>query len=85
LWRRVYLATFRGQWVSCETWVLQFAVIPAKAGIYSAILARCAVFRLDSRFRGNDQCFEKDPTLRDTRFLRVSRWPRGQVISTLSA
>ena len=64
--------------------MLQFAVIPTKAGIYSAILAKGTVYGLDSRFRGNDQCFEMDPTPKDTKFLRVSRWPLGQVISTLS-
>src|SRR5271157_6418539 len=33
---------------------LQPWVIPAKAGIHSANLCRCAVVGLDSRFRGND-------------------------------
>jgi hypothetical protein len=41
--------------VICETWALEAAVIPAKAGIYSANLWRCAVIELDSRFRGNDR------------------------------
>ena len=32
-----------------EAWTLQVAVIPAKAGIYSASLRKCAVDELDSR------------------------------------
>ena len=47
-----------GTGVICETWALQAAVIPAKAGIYSASLRKCAADRLDSRFRGND-CFHR--------------------------
>jgi hypothetical protein len=43
--------------VICETWALQAAFIPAKAGIYSANLRKCAVDGLDSRFRGNDRRF----------------------------
>jgi len=34
------------------------AVIPAKAGIHSASHWKCAAAGLDSRFRGNDQCFK---------------------------
>ena len=52
--------------VFCETWALQAAVIPAKAGIYSANLRKCADDGLDSRFRGNDECFERDPIPNDT-------------------
>ena len=33
-------------------------VIPAKAGIHSPNLRKCAVYGLDSRFRGNDGSFE---------------------------
>ena len=33
-------------------------VIPAKAGIHSQNLRRCAVYGVDSRFRGNDCGFE---------------------------
>jgi len=33
-------------------------VIPAKAGIHSPNLRKCAVYGLDSRFRGNDCGFE---------------------------
>ena len=43
-----------GTGVICETWALEAAVIPAKAGIYSANLRKFAVDGLDSRFRGND-------------------------------
>ena len=52
--------------VICETWALEAAVIPAKAGIYSANLPKCAVDGLDSRFRGNGRRFEKDPIPNDT-------------------
>jgi hypothetical protein len=41
----------------CETWALQAAVIPAKAGIQSAGLWKRAVRERDSRFRGNDGRF----------------------------
>ena len=37
-----------------EIWVSRVAAIPAKAGIYSANLQKCAVPGVDSRFRGND-------------------------------
>ena len=59
--------------VICETWALEAAVIPAKAGIYSANLPQCAVDGLDSRFRGNDRRFEKDPIPNDT--TRPGRTP----------
>jgi hypothetical protein len=36
-------------------------VIPAKAGIHSANFLKCAVYGLDSRFRGNDLRTERDP------------------------
>ena len=52
--------------VSCETWALEVAVIPAKAGIHSANVWKCAVDGLDSRFRGNDRRFERDPIQKDT-------------------
>jgi hypothetical protein len=55
-----------GAGVICETWAWQAAVIPAKAGIHSANLRKCAVDGLDSRFRGNDQRFERDPIPNDT-------------------
>jgi hypothetical protein len=58
LWQ---VKAFVGTGVTCETWALQAAVIPAKAGIYSANLRKCAVDGLDSRFCGNDRCFERDP------------------------
>ena len=37
------------------------AVISAKAGIHSACHRKQAVYKLDSRFRGNDSDFEMDP------------------------
>ena len=49
-----------------ETRALQAAVIPAKAGIHSSNLRKCAVHRLDSRFRGNDRRFVKDDIPNDT-------------------
>jgi hypothetical protein len=52
--------------VICETRALPGAVIPAKAGIYSASHWKWAADGLDSRFRGNDQCFERDPIPNDT-------------------
>jgi hypothetical protein len=55
-----------GTGVICETRVLRGAVIPAKAGIYSASHWKCAADGLDSRFRGNDHCFERDPIPNDT-------------------
>jgi hypothetical protein len=55
-----------GGGVICETRALPCAVIPAKAGIYSASHWKCAADGLDSRFRGNDQCFEGDPIPDDT-------------------
>ena len=42
----------RGTGVICETWALEAAVIPAKAGIYSANLRKCAVDGLDSSRHG---------------------------------
>ena len=63
-----------GTGVICETWALQAAVIPAKAGIYSGNLRKPAVEGLDSRpsassgqaFRGNDRRFHRDPIPNDT-------------------
>ena len=45
-------------------------VIPAKAGIYSASLWKCAVVALDSRFRGNDRRLEWIPIPNDTTTTR---------------
>jgi hypothetical protein len=42
--------------IPCET-----PVIPAKAGIHSTSLWKLAVYRLDSRFRGNDQVSKRMP------------------------
>ena len=55
-----------GSGVICETRALQAAVIPAKAGIHSANLQKCAVHGLDSRFRGNDRRFARDDIPNDT-------------------
>ena len=55
-----------GSGVICETQTLPGAVIPAKAGIYSASHRKCAAEGLDSRFHGNDHCFERDPIPNDT-------------------
>jgi hypothetical protein len=55
-----------GSGVICETGALQAAVIPAKAGIHSADLGKCAVHGLDSRFRGNDRRFVRDDIPNDT-------------------
>ena len=44
--------------VISETRALPNTVIPAKAGIYSASRWKCAADGLDSRFRGNDPCFD---------------------------
>jgi hypothetical protein len=54
--------------VICETGALPAAVIPAKAGIYSANPRKCAVGGLDSPpWRdGNDRRFESDPIPNDT-------------------
>ena len=49
----------------CETWALQ-VVIPAKAGIHSANLGKGPIDGLDSRFRGNDWRWERDPIPNDT-------------------
>jgi hypothetical protein len=51
----------------CKTEELQIAVIPAKAGIYSADLRNCGGDGLDSRFRGNDRRSEGDPIPNDTK------------------
>jgi hypothetical protein len=61
-----------GTGVICQTWASQMAVIPAKAGIHSEDLRKCAVDRLDSRFRGNDRSFQRDPILNDTSALALA-------------
>ena len=55
-----------GARVISETRALPGAVIPAKAGIYSASRWKCAADGLDSRFRGNDPCFDRDLIPNDT-------------------
>jgi hypothetical protein len=55
-----------GAGVISETRALPGAVIPAKAGIYSARRWKCAADGLDSRFRGNDPCFDRDLIPNDT-------------------
>src|SRR5208282_1346180 len=62
------LCTLRAGAIS-KTLALEFAVIPAKAGIHAADLWRYAVYRLDSRFRGNDcasrpLCLANDTSVR---------------------
>jgi hypothetical protein len=52
--------------VISETQARWDAVIPAKAGIHSSSLRKWAVYRLDSRFFGNDRRFEMDPVPSDT-------------------
>jgi hypothetical protein len=52
--------------IICETRALPGAVIPAKAEIYSASRWKYIADGLDSRFRGNDQCFERNPIPNDT-------------------
>src|SRR5208337_3479758 len=63
--KRLRTACF-GTGVICETWALEAAVIPAKAGIYSEDLRKYIVEGLDSRFRGIDRRFETDPMPNDT-------------------
>jgi hypothetical protein len=55
-----------GSGVICKPRTLPGAVIPAKAGICSARHWKCAGGGVDSRFRGNGQCFEVDSILNDT-------------------
>jgi hypothetical protein len=71
----VYINNRRsGRGVVRETRPMPGAVIPAKAGIYSAIHWKCAADGLDSRFRGNDRCFERDPIPNDTTTHGFSPW-----------
>jgi hypothetical protein len=49
-----------------STGVIWSAVIPAKAGIHSANLWKCAVVEVDSRFRGSDRRLEWIPIPNDT-------------------
>jgi hypothetical protein len=60
------------------------AVIPAKAGIHSANLRKCAVEGLDSRFRRNDQRFERDPIPNDTNTQPWTNNPARMVLRCLS-
>jgi hypothetical protein len=41
-------------------------VIPAKAGVHSANLRKCAAYGLDSRLRGNDLRIERHPIPNNT-------------------
>jgi hypothetical protein len=61
--------TYFGGGVICETRALPGAVIPAKAGIHPASRRKCAFKGLDSRFRGNDRGFERNPFPNDTTTL----------------
>ena len=63
-----------GSGVICDTWALPLAVIPAKAGIYSAARWKCSTDRLDSPLRGNDSprelpCLSNDATIGPEYFL----------------
>src|SRR5271157_2100217 len=49
-----------GSGVICEIQARPGPVIPAEAGIYFASHRKCAEDGMDSRFRGNDRCFERD-------------------------
>jgi hypothetical protein len=51
----------------CATRGLRSVVIPAKAGIHSVSHWKFGADALDSRLRGNDVCFERDPIPNDTR------------------
>jgi len=55
-----------GNGVICGTRGLAGTVIPAEAGIHTASHWKCAADALDSRFRGNDLYFERDPIPNDT-------------------
>jgi hypothetical protein len=63
---RLFSTSPSGCGVICETRALPGAVIPAKAGIHCASDWKCAANGLDSRLRGNDQCFGGDPIPNDT-------------------
>src|ERR1039458_6337179 len=55
-----------GSGVICEARALPGAVIHETGEIYSASHWKCGADGLDSRFRGNDPCFERDPIPNDT-------------------
>jgi hypothetical protein len=54
-----------GSGVICATRMLRATVIPAKAGIHTPGLWKCAVEGLDSRLRGNDRDVESDNMTND--------------------
>ena len=58
-----------GSGVICAKRALPGAVIPAKAGIHFAGHWKYADDGLDSRLRGNDECFERDPIPNDATTL----------------
>jgi hypothetical protein len=60
--------------------MLEVAVIPAKAGIHSVNLGNRAVFRLDSRFRGNDHSRDEHPEYRHSGFRGNDRCVAGDAI-----
>ena len=70
--------------VICSAWAPLVAVIPAKAGIHSANLRKCAVEGLDSRFRGNDLCFEREPMRNNTKAVPWTNDPARMVLHCLS-
>jgi hypothetical protein len=63
--------------VICETRALPDAVIAAQAGIYSASHGKCAAHGLDSRWLGDDQCFELDPNPHYTITVRGAGWQKN--------
>ena len=64
--RKAGAAPGRASGVIYEIRVLPGAVVPAKAGAYSARHWKCAADGLDSRSRGNDHCFKRDRIPNDT-------------------
>ena len=55
----------RGSDVICTIQGLPNTVIPAQAGIYTLSGWKYAGGELDSRLRGNDPCFKRDPIPND--------------------
>ncbi|PYV16538.1 MAG: hypothetical protein DMG21_11470 [Acidobacteria bacterium] len=61
-----------------QTWALQAAVIPAKAGIQSVHNAFPKTWEVDSRIRGNDGGFERDRIPNDTSIMKPAGSLRPQ-------
>jgi hypothetical protein len=66
--------------VTCEAWAFQVGVIPANSGIQSSGNAFSTACGVDSRFRGNDRRFEKDPIPNDTTTALLSRVTRHTLV-----